>query len=176
MSNIVLVGSQWGDEGKGKIIDILSEHVDVISRFQGGNNAGHTIVINGKEIILHLIPSGIMHDNKICLIGNGVVVDPKCLLDEIKYIESLGINLKSRLFVSLDCHIIFPYHKILDKLKEEKKGAKKIGTTGRGIGPCYTDKIARTGIKLRDILKDSFKEKLKEILEEKNDILTKIYG
>lgn len=177
MSNIILVGAQWGDEGKGKIIDLLANQADYIVRYQGGNNAGHTIVVKGKQVILHLIPSGILHQGKICLIGNGLVVDPKCLIEEIEYIKSFGIDLKDRFFISYDCHLIFPYHQILDKTKEEQKGSKKIGTTGRGIGPCYMDKIARTGIKLRDLFdKDNFQERLNTVLREKNEILTKIYG
>jgi len=177
MANVVLVGAQWGDEGKGKIIDILSENVDCIVRFQGGNNAGHTIVIGNKKIVLHLIPSGILHKDKVCVIGNGLVVDPKSLLEEIKYIHSLDIDIEGRFFISNDCHLIFPYHCILDKAKEEEKGSGKIGTTGKGIGPCYVDKIARSGIRLRDVLdKVIFKEKLKEVLKEKNIILSKVYG
>jgi adenylosuccinate synthase len=177
MSNVVLVGGQWGDEGKGKVIDLLSSKADYIVRFQGGNNAGHTIVIKGKQIILHLIPSGILHENKICLIGNGLVVDPEVLLEEIEYVKSFDINIEGRFFISYDCHLILPYHKLLDKLKEERKGKDKIGTTGRGIGPCYIDKVGRAGIRLRDILdKDLFAKKLKKVLEDKNELLSKLYN
>ncbi|MBU0651154.1 adenylosuccinate synthase [bacterium] len=176
MSNMVLVGTQWGDEGKGKIIDILSEQADYIVRYQGGNNAGHTIVFDGRQFVLHLIPSGIFHNGKLCFIGNGLVVDPECLLTEIKELKYARIDIKGRFFISEDCHIIMPYHKLLDKIKESQKGKKKIGTTGRGIGPCYGDKYARTGIKFRDILdKEDFKEKLTDILAEKNELFEKIY-
>jgi adenylosuccinate synthase len=175
MPNTVIVGAQWGDEGKGKVIDILAAKSDYIVRYQGGNNAGHTVVIGRDEFILHLIPSGILHKDKICVIGNGVVVDPKALLEEIKMLEAKGISVSDRLFVSENAHIIFPYHKTLDEIKEERK--KKIGTTKKGIGPCYADKVARNGIRFADLLnKEVFREKLKANLEEKNAILTKIYG
>jgi adenylosuccinate synthase len=175
MSNIVILGAQWGDEGKGKVIDIFAPKVDYIVRYQGGNNAGHTVVIGGDEFILHLIPSGILHSKKKCVIGCGVVVDPKALLDEIDVLKKKGIRVDGRLFISEGAHVIFPYHKRLDELKEEKR--KKLGTTKKGIGPCYSDKVARTGIRLVELLdKDVFKEKLEAILEEKNDILTNIYG
>src|SRR3989338_6214947 len=174
MSNIVIVGAQWGDEGKGKVIDIFAPKADFIVRYQGGNNAGHTVVIGRQEFILHLIPSGILHRGKICVIGNGVVIDPKSLLDEIEMLESKGISVRSRLLVSEQAHVIFQYHKKFDELKEEKR--KKIGTTKKGIGPCYADKVARSGIRMADLLdEDIFKEKLKQALEEKNAILTKIY-
>src|SRR3989338_824215 len=175
MPNIVIVGAQWGDEGKGKVIDIFAAKADYIVRYQGGNNAGHTVVIGDEEFILHLVPSGILHKGKICVIGNGVVVDPKALLDEIDMLESKGVKIGSRLMVSEQSHIIFPYHKKLDELKEAKKG--KIGTTKKGIGPSYADKVARSGIRFVDLLDDEvFKEKLKNNLEEKNAIFTKIYG
>ncbi len=174
--NIIIVGTQWGDEGKGKIIDILSSDVDCIVRYQGGNNAGHTVVVNGKEYIFHLIPSGILHENKICYIGNGVVVDPAILLEEIKGLFLSGINIESRLKISSLAHVILPYHKILDKLRETKR-KHKIGTTGRGIGPCYSDKINRCGIRMIDILNPRvFKDKLKDNLKEKNEILKKVYN
>jgi len=174
--NIIIVGTQWGDEGKGKIIDILSSEVDCIVRYQGGNNAGHTVVVNGKEYIFHLIPSGILHENKICYIGNGVVVDPAILLEEIKGLSLSGINIESRFKISSLAHVILPYHKILDKLRETKR-KNKIGTTGRGIGPCYSDKINRCGIRMIDILNPRvFKEKLKDNLKEKNEILKKVYN
>lgn len=175
MSNTVIIGAQWGDEGKGKVIDIFSSRADYIARYQGGNNAGHTVVIGGEEFILHLIPSGILHKGKICIIGNGVVVDPKALLEEISMLESKGIKVDGRLFVSEEAHVIFPYHKKLDELKEGMK--KKIGTTKRGIGPCYSDKVARSGIRIADLLnKEVFREKLQNNLEEKNEIFTKIYS
>jgi adenylosuccinate synthase len=175
MSNIVVLGAQWGDEGKGKVIDILAPKVDYIARYQGGNNAGHTVVIGGEEFILHLIPSGILHKTKICVIGNGVVVDPRALLEEIDMLDKKGISVDGRLFISEEAHVIFPYHRRLDELKEENK--KKIGTTKRGIGPCYADKVARSGIRVVDLLDGSvLKEKLKAVLEEKNPVFTKIYG
>ncbi|MBU2063053.1 MAG: adenylosuccinate synthase [Candidatus Omnitrophica bacterium] len=176
MSNTVIVGAQWGDEGKGKIIDILSKDADYVVRYQGGNNAGHTVVVAGEEIILHLIPSGILHKNKICVIGNGVVIDPQALLDEIEYLRCRGIKVKNNLRISRNAHIIFPYHKILDKLREEKFRKTKIGTTGRGIGPCYTDKFARCGIRIADILnKKIFKEKLQCNMREKNEVFRRVY-
>lgn len=175
MPNIVIVGAQWGDEGKGKVIDIFAKSADFIVRYQGGNNAGHTVVIGKDSFVLHLIPSGILHKNKICVIGNGVVIDPKALIDEIETLESKGIRIGRRLLVSKEAHIIFPYHKKLDELREAKK--KKIGTTKKGIGPCYADKVARLGIRFEDLLDDEvFKEKLENNLEEKNAIFSKIYN
>lgn len=175
MPNIVILGAQWGDEGKGKVIDIYAKNSDIIVRYQGGNNAGHTVVIGKDSFILHLIPSGILHKGKICVIGNGVVVDPKALLEEIRMLESKGIQINSRLFVSKDAHIIFPYHNKLDELREAKK--RKIGTTKKGIGPCYADKVARLGIRFVDLLNDElFREKLQNNLEEKNAIFSKIYN
>lgn len=177
MSNTILVGAQWGDEGKGKIIDVLSRKADIIVRFQGGNNAGHTVVVKNKEFILHLIPSGALHEGKVCLIGNGVVIDPKLLLEEISGLRRQGIDIENNLKISERAHIIFPYHRITDKLRESKKGRHKIGTTGRGIGPCYSDKVNRSGIRVIDLLdKDVFKEKLKAALTEKNEIFRKIYN
>ncbi len=176
MSNVIVIGAQWGDEGKGKIIDILTKHADYVVRFQGGNNAGHTVVVDNEEIILHLVPSGILHKNKTCIIGNGVVIDPQALLSEIDYIKAKKINLSNNLRISEGAHVIFPYHKILDRLREEKFRKIKIGTTGRGIGPCYTDKFARGGIKIADLLnKRIFKEKLECNIAEKNAIFSKVY-
>jgi adenylosuccinate synthase len=177
MPNIVLVGAQWGDEGKGKIIDILSEKSDIVIRFQGGNNAGHTVVIGDEEFILHLIPSGILHKGKICVIGNGVVVDPEALLNEIGTLKKRGVDVDSSLLVSDQVHIIFPYHKLLDELREKVKGKSKIGTTKRGIGPCYADKVSRCGIRLTELLNaEEFKEKLEFNLDEKNAVLSTLYG
>ena len=169
MGNTVIVGTQWGDEGKGKIVDLLSEHADYVVRFQGGNNAGHTMVVNGKKIISHLIPSGIIQQKK-CFIGNGVVVDPFVLLDEIDYLISNNIDVSPEMLkISNRAHLIMPYHQEIDKAREEKKGKNKIGTTGRGIGPCYEDKATRRGIRLCDLQDiNIFKEKVKTILEEKN--------
>ena len=177
MSNIVVIGAQWGDEGKGKVIDILTKDFDYVVRYQGGNNAGHTVVIGDEKFVLHLIPSGILHKKKLCVIGNGVVVDPKALIDEIKKLESEGIGVKGRLFVSESAHVIFPYHKVLDELKEIKKGKSKIGTTKKGIGPCYADKVSRSGIRIIDLLNDKvFRAKLKANVEEKNKILKTLYN
>ncbi|MCU0651572.1 MAG: adenylosuccinate synthase [Candidatus Omnitrophica bacterium] len=173
--NIVLVGTQWGDEGKGKVIDILSAQVDVIMRYQGGSNAGHTVVVDGREFIFHLIPSGILHKGKICCIGSGVVVDPEMLNKEIEGLSKAGINIDNRLKISSLAHVILPYHKILDKLRETKR-TNKIGTTGRGIGPCYADKINRCGIRMQDLLSPAIlKDKLEDNLKEKNEILKKVY-
>jgi adenylosuccinate synthase len=174
--NIVIVGTQWGDEGKGKIIDILSSQVDYIVRYQGGNNAGHTVVVGGREYIFHLIPSGILHKGKICCIGNGVVVDPSVLLKEINDLSSAGVRIDGRLKISGLAHVIMPYHRILDQLRESK-GTHKIGTTGRGIGPCYADKITRCGIRMMDLLNPAvFRTKLKDNLREKNEIFSKVYA
>jgi adenylosuccinate synthase len=176
MMNIVIVGAQWGDEGKGKIIDIISEDADYIVRYQGGSNAGHTVVVDDQEYIFHLIPSGILHRKKICCIGNGVVIDPAVLIREIKELELSGIKVGRRLKISTLAHVIFPYHKILDQLREKKRAAK-IGTTGRGIGPCYADKISRCGIRMIDLLNPRvFKVKLKDNLKEKNEIFRKVYN
>ena len=176
MSNTVIIGAQWGDEGKGKIIDILSKDADYVVRYQGGNNAGHTVVVGTDEVILHLIPSGILHKNKICVIGNGVVIDPEALLSEIEYLKARNVDVSNNLRISDRAHVIFPYHKILDKLREEKFRKIKIGTTGKGIGPCYTDKFSRGGIRIGDLLnKRLFKDKLKCNIEEKNAIFSKVY-
>ncbi len=176
MANTVIVGTQWGDEGKGKIVDLLSEHADYVVRFQGGNNAGHTMVVNGQEIISHLIPSGILQQKK-CFIGNGVVVDPFVLLDEIDYLIANQINVSPEMLkVSNRAHIIMPYHLEIDKARETKKGKDKIGTTGRGIGPCYEDKATRRGIRFCDLLDlEMFKEKVRTILEEKNFYLKQYF-
>ncbi len=171
----VLVGSQWGDEGKGKIVDLLSEKFEVVVRYQGGANAGHTVEIGSKKYVLHLIPSGILRDDVICVIGNGVVIDPVALLDEIALLESHGITIKGRLFISHNAHLIMPYHKLLDSISES--GKTKIGTTGRGIGPCYIDKYARKGIKIIDLLYPKIlEEKIRQNLEEKNLLLRNIYN
>lgn len=173
--NVILIGLQWGDEGKGKMIDILSKNVDYIVRYQGGNNAGHTVVAGGKGYIFHLIPSGILYRNKTCVIGNGVVVDPKVLLDEISVLKKQGVHIGRNLKISALSHVIFPYHRILDKLRESKR-AFKIGTTGRGIGPCYVDKFLRCGIRVKDLLSPSILEKrLKDNLREKNDVFKKSF-
>src|SRR5438132_4383002 len=153
MPNVVVVGAQWGDEGKGKVVDLLTEHADVVVRFQGGNNAGHTLVVGGQKTILHLIPSGILHAGKVCVIGNGVVIDPKVLCGEIDALKSRGfVKDDAQLLISANAHVIFPWHKALDSFREKARGNEKIGTTGRGIGPAYEDKVARRGIRVRDLL------------------------
>ncbi|MFA5094858.1 MAG: adenylosuccinate synthase, partial [Candidatus Omnitrophota bacterium] len=173
MPNTVVVGAQWGDEGKGKIIDIYSRDADYIVRYQGGNNAGHTVVIGNSEFILHLIPSGILHKGKVCVIGNGVVVDPEALISEIESLRVKGIKVDDNLKISDQVHLIFPYHKEIDTLSERRK---KIGTTGRGIGPCYVDKVGRSGIRLADLLDDElFRKKLQENIIAKNETLQKLY-
>ncbi|OGW84225.1 MAG: adenylosuccinate synthase [Omnitrophica bacterium RIFCSPHIGHO2_02_FULL_51_18] len=176
MPNTVVVGAQWGDEGKGKIIDILSEHADYVVRYQGGNNAGHTVVKECGEFVLHLIPSGIFHKDVRCVIGNGVVIDPDALLQEINNLNKKGISVKGRLFISDRAHLIFPYHKTGDRLRESQKGFTKIGTTGRGIGPSYADKASRSGIRIADLCDGPlFREKLKKSLLEKNKLFEKVY-
>ncbi len=170
----IVLGAQWGDEGKGKIVDLMSEDADIVVRYQGGANAGHTVSFDGKTYILHLLPSGIFHENVICVIGNGVVLDPLALLEEINIIKNAGVNINGRLLISHNAHLIMPYHKLLDKLYEQ--GEEKIGTTGRGIGPAYVDKYARVGIKVIDLLnKDTLCKKIKKNIESKNEILEKIY-
>jgi adenylosuccinate synthase len=176
MAGYVVVGTQWGDEGKGKIIDVLAHKADYVVRFQGGNNAGHTVVVNGEKFVLHLLPSGMLQGNGKCIIGPGVVVDLKVLLDELGALEKRGSNV-DHLYISDRAHIIAPYHVRLDELKEEARGDKKIGTTKRGIGPCYSDKIARCGLRMVDLLDmDAFEGKLKTNLEEKNELFEKIYN
>lgn len=174
--NTVVVGLQWGDEGKGKIIDILSQRVDYIVRFQGGNNAGHTVVVGDDEFIFHLLPSGILHKGKTCVIGNGVVVNPEVLLHEVNSLKKQKIRVDSRLKISQLSHVILPYHQVLDGLREQK-GTYKIGTTKRGIGPCYSDKVARSGIRIIDLLNSKvLKQKLSNNLKEKNEIFKKVYN
>jgi adenylosuccinate synthase len=171
----IVVGAQWGDEGKGKIVDLLSENIDIVARYQGGANAGHTVVIGENEFVLHLIPSGIFHSHVTCVIGNGVVIDPIALMEEIEKLRALKINLDGRLLISHNAHLIMPYHKALDGLREQS--GEKIGTTGRGIGPAYIDKAMRSGIRIVDLLdRDVFVMKLKKNIEEKNQILRKIYS
>ncbi len=169
MSNIVIVGTQWGDEGKGKVVDLLAEHADMVVRFQGGNNAGHTMVVEGEQFISHLVPSGILQ-GKTCFIGNGLVVDPAVLLEEIDYLSSKGVDLSpDKLKISEKAHLIMPYHQAIDHARERMKGDKKIGTTGRGIGPCYEDKATRRGVRFVELLSQAvFREKVATILEEKN--------
>lgn len=176
MTSVVVVGSQWGDEGKGKITDFLSEKADVVARYQGGDNAGHTIKFNGDTYKLHLIPSGIFYKEKICVLGNGMVINPKSLVEEINYLKEKNISVDN-LKISNRAHVILPYHIKMDQLEEEKKGMNKIGTTKKGIGPAYMDKMARVGIRMADLLdKEVFKEKLEQNLAEKNLLFTKVYG
>lgn len=174
--NVVVLGTQWGDEGKGKIVDLLTDQVSLVTRFQGGHNAGHTLVIEGKKTVLHLIPSGILRDGVTCLIGNGVVLSPEALLKEIAELEATGVPVRKRLRLSPACPLILPYHAALDQARELARGDAKIGTTGRGIGPAYEDKVARRGLRLGD-LKDmnSFSVKLKEILTYHNFVLTNYF-
>lgn len=178
MSAFIVLGAQWGDEGKGKMTDYLAEEADVVVRFQGGNNAGHTVEVEDRQYKLHLIPSGILYDEKVNVIGNGVVVDPKALFEEISYLEGEGVKVTpEKLIISDRAHLIMPYHKILDKLKEQARGKNDIGTTGKGIGPCYTDKIERSGIRVCDLLHEEvFEEKLRLNLETKNAVITKVYN
>jgi len=167
--NVVILGSQWGDEGKGKIVDLLTEQVDTVVRFQGGHNAGHTLVIDGKKTILRLIPSGILHDDVICIIGNGVVLSPEAFISEMQELENKGVDVKKKLRISEACTLILPFHIALDKARENKLGNKAIGTTGRGIGPAYEDKVARRALKIADLAdKKLFAEKLKDVMEYHN--------
>lgn len=174
--NVVVLGTQWGDEGKGKIVDLLTDQVSLVTRFQGGHNAGHTLVIDGKKTVLHLIPSGILRDGVTCLIGNGVVLSPEALLKEIAGLEETGVPVRSRLRLSPACPLILPYHVALDQARELARGDAKIGTTGRGIGPAYEDKVARRGLRLGDLVDlGTFAVKLKEILSYHNFVLTNYF-
>ena len=178
MKNVdLLVGAQWGDEGKGKVVDMLGADVDVFVRFQGGANAGHTVIVDGKKIVFHLLPSGMLYTGKLCVLGNGLVIDPEQFLIEINGLLEHGQD-RARLAVSPHAHVVMPYHRMLDKLQEEARGkGRKIGTTGRGIGPCYVDKYSRSGLRVEDLINpDVLRERLTYILEEKNQIFTKLYG
>ena len=176
MPNVVVIGAQWGDEGKGKVVDLLTEHAQLVVRFQGGNNAGHTLVVGGQKTVLHLIPSGILHPGKTCVIGNGVVVDPAVLVGEIDALKVRGfLKEDSQLIISDNAHVIFPWHKLLDSFREKVRGGSAIGTTGRGIGPSYEDKVARRGIRMRDLLnperlRKRIEERLPQALEELKDL------
>lgn len=178
MPNVVIIGAQWGDEGKGKIVDLLTHDTDYVVRFQGGNNAGHTVIVDGKTYILHLIPSGILHKEKICIIGNGVVLDPQIFIQELDTLLSQGINVSpNRLKLSTKTHLIMPYHKLLDQVRENANTAQKIGTTGRGIGPCYEDKVSRIGIRTIDLTQPKLLYKKIELaLKEKNTLFTQLYN
>ncbi len=178
MASVVVVGAQWGDEGKGKVVDLLTKYTDYVVRFQGGNNAGHTLVVDGKQHIFHIIPSGILYQDKVCAIGNGVIVDAQVLLGEMDNLADKGLQVRpERLLISANAHLIMPYHRMLDQAREGAlSSSKKIGTTGRGIGPCYMDKVGRTGLKMGDLLDMSlFQEKLAASIEEKNFLLTRMY-
>jgi adenylosuccinate synthase len=178
MSNVVIVGAQWGDEGKGKIVDLFTSWADVVVRYQGGANAGHTLVVGGTKTVLHLVPSGVLHPGKRCFIGNGVVVDPEALIEEIELLKSRGLLVDpTQLMVSQNAHVILPYHKRIDAGREKKAGEGKIGTTGRGIGPAYEDKVARRGIRVRDLLKGAqLKSRIAERLEEANAQIRALSG
>lgn len=176
MSTVVVIGAQWGDEGKGKVTDFLARDADMVVRYQGGNNAGHTVVTDGREYKLHLIPSGILYPDKLCLIGNGVVLDPEVFIGEVDGLSAKGVS-TANLKISPRAHVIMPYHRRLDACDEERRGVNKIGTTGRGIGPAYADKASRVGIRMADLMDpESLAERLKIALEEKNIILTRVYG
>ncbi|MDP2867834.1 MAG: adenylosuccinate synthase [Methyloversatilis sp.] len=175
--NVVVVGSQWGDEGKGKVVDWLTDSVQGVVRFQGGHNAGHTLVIGGKKTVLHLIPSGVLREGVACYIGNGVVLSPEALLSEMDELEAAGVDVAARLRISEACPLILPYHQALDRARETAKGENKIGTTGRGIGPAYEDKVARRALRLQDLLRPTrFAAKLAEILDYHNFVLTQYFG
>jgi len=174
--NVVVLGTQWGDEGKGKIVDLLTENADAVVRFQGGHNAGHTIVIDGKKTALHLIPSGVMRPGVTCVIGNGVVLSITALQSEMAMLEEKGVPVRERLRISQGCPLILPVHVALDQAREAKRGIKKIGTTGRGIGPAYEDKVSRRGVRLGDVFQAGFKEKLTEVLNYHNFMLKEYYG
>lgn len=175
MSAVVIVGAQWGDEGKGKITDLLAQDADLVIRYQGGNNAGHTVVVGEETFKLHLIPSGILYEGKTCIIGNGVVVDPEILLEEMNSLEERGIS-TNNLLISEKAHVIMPYHRLLDKLEEESRG-QRIGTTGRGIGPCYVDKVARSGIRMADFIDpEQLRFRLEQVLPAKNRLLSGAYN
>ena len=176
MSNIIVVGSQWGDEGKGKVVDVLTPYVDVVVRYQGGNNAGHTVVVGREKFVLQSIPSGILHPGRRCIIGCGVVVDPASLIDEMESLVQRGVVLDGNLFISKNAHLIMPYHPALDRASEAKLGKRRIGTTGKGVGPAYVDKAARVGIRMADLLDERlFREKLEANIAEKNRLLREIY-
>ncbi len=178
MSNMIIIGAQWGDEGKGKIVDLLTPMADVVVRFHGGNNAGHTVIVRGEKYVLHLIPSGVLHPGTLCLIGNGVVMDPAVFCEEMDALAAKGVDMgPSRLKISNKTHIIMPYHKTLDQAREAGRAGEKIGTTGRGIGPCYEDKAARIGVRAADFLQpDLLRAKIGRALLEKNILLAHLYG
>ncbi len=176
MSNVIVIGSQWGDEGKGKIVDVLTPYVDVVVRYQGGNNAGHTVVVGREKFVLQTIPSGILHPGRRCIIACGVVIDPAALIEEMEALVQRGIGLDGNLFISKNAHLILPYHPALDRASEAKLGRRRIGTTGKGVGPAYVDKAARVGIRMADLLDERlFREKLEYNIAQKNRLLREIY-
>jgi adenylosuccinate synthase len=176
MPNIVVVGAQWGDEGKGKVVDVLTPHVNVVVRFSGGNNAGHTVVVGREKYVLHTIPSGILHNGRRCVIGCGVVVDPGSLIEEMESLVQRGVTLDGNLYISKNAHLIMPYHPALDRASEAKRGTRRIGTTGKGVGPAYVDKAARVGIRMADLLDERlFREKVEVNLAYKNRLLRDFY-
>lgn len=175
--NLVIIGAQWGDEGKAKMVDVLTEQVDIVARYQGGSNAGHTVVTDGKKFVFHQIPSGILHSGKKCVIGNGVVLDPVALLEEIDSLVKAGVKVRDRLIISDRAHLLMPYHRLLDGASEARKGVGKIGTTNRGIGPAYMDKMARVGMKVIDLFEPVyFRQKVREVVKEKNFWLKNYFG
>ncbi len=172
MANVVVLGTQWGDEGKGKIVDLITPAFDVVARYQGGHNAGHTVYVDGRKVVLHLIPSGILHPDKVCIIGNGVVLSPKAFLEEAAALEKLGVELGPRLIISKNAHLIMPYHELLERISEQRLGLKRIGTTSRGIGPAYEDKTGRRGIRAADLLEPTvLKDLIRDNIAEKNPLL-----
>src|SRR5204863_5560984 len=176
MKSLAVIGAQWGDEGKGKIVDLLCESFDVVARYQGGHNAGHTVKFGDKHFSLRLIPSGILHPDKLCILGNGMVIDPEALLDEIEQLRGLGVTVENNLKISDAAHVILPYHRALDLAREEAAGAAKIGTTGRGIGPAYETKVSRYGIRVADLLDpDVLRDKIEFACAEKNPVLQTVY-
>jgi adenylosuccinate synthase len=174
--NVAVIGAQWGDEGKGKIVDLLCEDFDVVARYQGGHNAGHTVKFGDKHFALRLIPSGILHPDKLCILGNGMVIDPEALLDEMEKLRAMGVRIEENLKISESAHVILPYHRALDLAREEAMGKAKIGTTGRGIGPTYESKVARTGVRIADLIDpDVLQEKIEAACAEKNPLLETVY-
>ena len=177
MANVIIIGAQWGDEGKGKIVDLLTDQFDIVARYQGGHNAGHTVMINGQQFILHLIPSGILRGNRMCIIGTGVVIDPKALLEEVRMLEEANIKVRGNLFISNRAHLILPYHRAQEQASENARGSKKIGTTARGIGPAYEDKMARRGLRMTDLLDPkALKKIIFGITEEKKRLIASVNG
>ena len=176
MPNVVVVGAQWGDEGKGKVVDVLAPHVDVVVRYQGGNNAGHTVVVGREKFVLQSIPSGILHPGVRCVVGCGVVIDPASMIEEMESLVQRGVSLDGNLYISKNAHLIMPYHPAVDRASESQAGSRRIGTTGKGVGPAYADKAARVGIRMADLLDERlFREKLEYNVAQKNRLLRGVY-